>query len=159
MTERKVLFASRRDNLSGLKQFAKIYYVTYESVDRLWPRAKNLCDHEQGPRCHPRQSWRVDENDQGIRRLPANARARSLTLNSTRCFKDRCTKDKDDVRPEKSHTRRRHHRSWNNWHCRRRPPFGARSEAAGIEKGPLRRACHSRIGSCQRLHTVETRGG
>ena len=61
-----MLFASRRDNLSGLKQFAKIYYVTYESVDRLWPRVKNLCDHEQEPRRIPHRSWRVNENDQDI---------------------------------------------------------------------------------------------
>ena len=58
--------ATRKDNFPVLKQFTEGGYVTYKSADRLWPNEKNLCDHEQGPRRIPHQSWRVDENDQDI---------------------------------------------------------------------------------------------
>ena len=117
-------------------------YVTYESVDRLWPRMKNLCDHEQEPRRIPHRSWRVDKNDQDIEAcLTMLAQGRSTAHNRNmarhpdasmpfatwlddRNGKGRL-KERNDGPTSKSLIRSRsvgtnrhlHHRSWTNWHC------------------------------------------
>ena len=79
-TERNMLSATRRDNLSSPETICRRWICHLLKQDRHWPRAKNLCDHEQGPRRILHLSWRVVENDQDIGRLPANAHARLSLL-------------------------------------------------------------------------------